>query len=291
MTSHLHRVLSAGQSRGALIGAPQPMPDVTPEHAMAREITKNAIALNPFYIAFGPYLVEYRDRDNKAKAGYRAREMVDIGAVGTLHMVQSWIKIGGKNGMDPSDVHAMLDPAGNPRMTIQSALGQLMRQGVRIGFVFDGDNYEPENGNQPSAPFSVIIKELISRGHVVVAIKNADDAYYAEEAVYVRAQLHGSRNFVEKWMPFAEMHPTTFLMAVMPSHTLKEDVSEKANAFIYWGSTYQGLKKDYRYRPNGDDTQGWKEIQGLQQNPSMITKTLGRNRDTFTAVRGPVVAL
>ena len=289
MTSHLHRVLAAGQARGAAIGAP--VPDAVSEHAMARMITKNAIALNPFRVAFDPYLVEYRDRDNRAKTGYRARETVDIGAVGTLHMVQSWIKIGGKNGMDPADVQDMLNPGGNPRRTVQSALDRLMRQGVRVGFVFDGDNYEPENGNEPSAPFSVIIKELIRRGHVVLAVKNAAAEYYAEEAVYVRPQLHGSRNFVEKWMPFAEMHPTTFLMAVMPSHTLKEDVSEKANAFLYWGSTYQGLKKDYRYRPSGDDTQGWKEIQGLQQNPAVITDVLGTNRDTFTAVRGPVIAL
>ena len=289
MASHLHRVLAAGHAHGAATGAP--VPDAVPEHAMARMITKNAIAINPFRVAFDPYLVEYRNSYNATKVGYRARERVDIGAVGTLHMVQSWVKLGGKNGMDPTDVQDMLDPAGNPRRTVNSALDRLMRHGVLVGFVFDGDNFEPENGNEPAAPFSVIIKELVRRGHVVLAVKNADAGYTAEDAVYVRPQLHGSRNFVEGWMPFAEQNPTTFLMAVMPSETLKEDVSGHADAFIYWGSVYQGAKKDYRYRPDGQDTQGWTEIQGLQQNPKMITDTLGNSRDTFIAVRAPIVAL
>ena len=287
MTSHLNRVLAAGQARGAATGAP--LPDAVQQHAMARIIINSAIALNPFHAAFDPYAVEYRNRDNVTKAGYRARERLDIGAVGTLKSVPFWVKVGGKTGMDPADVLDMLN--GNPRRNVQSAIADVMRHGgARTGFVFDGDDYEPENGNEPSAPFSVIIKELILRGHVVVAIKNAETEFHAEEAVYVRPQLHGSRNFVENWMPFAEMHPTTFLMVVMSPETRKEYVSAHADGFVYFGTTYQGLEKDYRYRPDGQDTQGWAGIQRLQQTPGMKTEILGNRRDTFTAVRGPVVA-
>jgi len=291
MVSYLDRVLAAGTAHGArtdgFLKPHRPAPvNAHAIHELTREVVGKALGLNAFIQAFNQGKVKYL-KDGKEKEGYQVREKVSIGAVGTLCLVQSWIKIGGKNGMNPEDVRAMLDLAGNPRKTIEGAINAAVAMGGNIGFVFDGDNYEPETANEPSSPFSVIIKELIEAGFVVLAIKNADHAHIPEEAVYIREQLKVSTSFFEKWRPFAEDHPLTFFMALMPAGTLKEDVSEKADTFIFWGSTYQGLTKNYRYGLNNVDTQGWKEIQLLQNIPGMRFSITGQGGNTFTAVRLP----
>ena len=291
MVSYLDRVLAAGTAHGArtdgFLKPHRPAPvNAHAIHELTRMVVEKALGLNAFVQAFGQGKVKYL-KDGKEKEGYQVRQNVSIDAVGALRLVQSWIKIGGKNGMNPEDVRAMLDPAGNPRNTIQDAINTAVAMGGNTGFVFDGDNYEPETANEKSSPFSVIIKELIEAGFVVLAIKNAEHAQIPEEAVYIREQLKVSTSFFEKWLPFAEDHPLTFFMALMPADTLKEDVSEKADAFIFWGSTYQGLTKNYRYTPENTDTQGWKEIQLLQSNDGMRSSIRGQGGNTFTAVRLP----
>ena len=66
-----------------------------------------------------------------------------------------------------------------------------------------------------------------------------------------------------------------------------------SDAFIFYGSTYQGLgedrfrTKDYRVKADKTDTQGWTEIQLLMKNPNMHANIMGDNDSTFIAIRIP----
>lgn len=278
-------VLAAGRVRTQL--DTQAVEHARDMHGLSRLIINKAIGLNAFVEAFDDSMVSY-SKNGESKKGYRAKDGTNRHARAVLESIKSWVKIGGKNGMSPKDAEAMLKP-GDPRQSVENAIKRVLNMQMQpVGFVFDGDNFEPYKETAASAPFSVIISELVKQGHVVLAIKNADEAHQGSSQT-----LHGSGGFVDGWRLIAPDHRNTFLMAVMPADTKKEAVSEMADAFIFYGSTYQGLgedgvrTKDYRFKADKTDTQGWKEIQLLMNNSKMQGDILGENHSTFIARRIP----
>ena len=189
--------------------------------------------------------------------------------------MRRWVKIGGKNGMDPMDVELMLN--GSPRETINQVLDSF-RSDKTIGYVFDGDNYEPDK-----APFSVLIGELIAGGHTVVAVKTAEPRMVNN--AMTKASV--SKGFYKGWEALAIAHPETFVMAVMPVGFEKEGVTRKADAFVFWGSTFtaeQGTGRNYRFKPDHSPTQGWTEIQEFKGDKDMESREVGEGDNTFVAV-------
>ena len=155
----------------------------------------------------------------------------------SMYDVKKWVKIGGKNGMAPMDVAVLLGSA--YYMEAKEQTDKLF-DGQRVGFVFDGDNFEPD-----TTPFSVLIYELIDAGHVVVAVKEDQEV---------------STGFYNGWIELAKRKPN-FLFACVPG-IKKEQLTELADGFVYYGTTYKGTK-DYRFRPDGSSTQGYSEVEAL----------------------------
>jgi len=258
---------------------PRPYQSFEAPRPLTHELLTNAHTLMPFYAAF------YPPPPPPAEQRWIAKETVDSyapsdaprgTALSAVLAVRRWVKIGGKNGMDPVDVNLMLN--GGPRETINDVLDSF-RSDKTVGYVFDGDNYEPEK-----APFSVIIGELIAGGHTVVAVKTAEPRMV--NGSMTKASV--SRGFYEGWEGLARTHPETFVMAVMPQGLEKETVTRKADAFVFWGSTFvaeEGTGRNYRFKPDHSPTQGWTEIQEFKQDNTLECRELGAGTNTFLAVR------
>jgi hypothetical protein len=249
---------------------PRPYQGFEPPHPLTRYLVAETRTLVPFSVAFHP------PPPPPAEQRWIAKEAVDGTALSAVLAVRRWVKIGGKNGMDPVDVNLMLN--GGPRETINEVL-EPFRSDKTVGYVFDGDNYEPDK-----APFSVIIGELIAGGHTVVAVKTAEPRMV--NGAMTKASV--SRGFYEGWEGLAREHPETFVMAVMPETIQKEDVTRKADAFVFWGSTFvaeEGTGRNYRFRPDHSPTQGWTEIQEFKQDEHMVCRELGEGENTFLAVK------
>lgn len=248
---------------------PRPYMDYGALRPLAHQLLTNTYTLVPFSMAF------HAPPPPPAEQRWIAKETVDGTALSAVHAVRRWVKIGGKNGMDPMDVELMLN--GSPRETINQVL-EPFRSDKTVGYVFDGDNYEPDK-----APFSVLIGELIAGGHTVVAVKTAEPRMVNN--AMTKASM--SKGFYKGWEALAMAHPATFVMAVMPVGFEKEDVTRKADAFVFWGSTFtaeQGTGRNYRFKPDHSPTQGWKEIQEFKQDEGMACREVGEGDNTFLAV-------
>ena len=122
--------------------------------------------------------------------------------------------------------------------------------GQGVGFVFDGDNFEPNE-----APFSALIAKLLEKNHPVLAVKDKYDF---------------SDSFVNDWMEIANKAGHNFAFAYVENLT-KEDLSVAADAFLFYGTTYISKSKDYRFRYNkqgqltDEPTQGYSEVLALMK--------------------------
>lgn len=247
-------------------------------HPLTNELVSNTYTLMPFSMAFrepSPPPAEQRWIAKGAVDSYAPSDAPRGTALSAVLAVRRWVKIGGKNGMDPQDVELMLN--GSPHETINQVL-ESFRSDKTIGYVFDGDNYEPDK-----APFSVIISELIEGGHTVVAVKTAETRMVNN----VTTKASVSKGFYNGWEALAIAHPETFVMAVMPESIQKENVTKKADAFVFWGSTFisGATGRNYRFKPDHTPTQGWKEIQELMQDEGMKCSELGDGTNTFLALK------
>ena len=210
----------------------------------------NSLLLMPFSDAF------YKKPVTETK-GTRYKMLVtnvDLGARAKIAHVDKWIKIGGKNGMRPEDVEELMSDE-ELEEAYQSATGIFWspQYNTNIGFIFDGDNYEPE-----TAPFSQIIWDLINKNYLVVAVKNADDTGLQTQNV--------SKSFYENWIKLAERNKN-FIFACLDYEIPKESLTKLADAFVFYGTTYISKVdggKDYRYRDDGTSTQGYSEVEALR---------------------------
>ena len=196
-------------------------------------LANTAQYLGPFVNAFGETAHWYA-------SGKMRHELVGCGWNRTMTDVQKWVKIGGKNGMEPEDVHVLLRGA-----HYTEAMEQInsLFPDHRVGFVFDGDNHEPY-----TTPFSKLIADLIDAGNVVVAVKEDTDV---------------SQSFYNGWIGLAR-RKSNFLFVSAPD-IKKEKVTEAADGFVYYGTTYRGTKDtDYRFRLDGTSTQGYSEVEALR---------------------------
>ncbi len=220
--------------------------------ALTQKLLHNYILLESFRGAFDPPVKEMDKGEEKTRFPIKAFHTGPEAAAAVMH-VQKWVKVGGKNNMAPKDVQALLNSP-RPYTFAYNAAGHAF-PGKRVGIVFDGDNYEPD-----SAPFSKLIADLISEDFLVVAVKD---------------QPKVSGGFHNGWIKLAREHPN-FLMAVVNN---KEDLTENADAFVYLGSTYKSEASgfDYRYKPNGDTTQGYSEIKAKEEKPELYKVTEIRN--------------
>lgn len=198
---------------------------------MTMLLANTALYLGPLATAFGetPY---------KNAKGKMRHQLVGRGWNRSMTDVQRWVKIGGKNGMAPMDVAVLLGSA--YYMEAKEQTNKLFA-GDKVGFVFDGDNLEPD-----TTPFSVLIADLIDAGHVVVAVKEDTEV---------------SQGFYDGWIGLARLKPN-FLFVSAPG-IKKEKLTEAADGFVYYGTTYSGTK-DYRFRPDGTSTQGYSEVEALR---------------------------
>lgn len=247
-------------------------------HPLTQELMTNTYTLMPFYNAFHPPPPRPAEQRFIGKNGYDmfvAKIEGRRSAASTILAVRRWVKIGGKNGMDPEDVAYML--GGSPSTDIMEVM-EPFQNDPTVGYVFDGDNFEPDK-----APFSVTISELIKGNHTVVAIKTAEPRMV--NGSMEKASV--SEAFYEGWERLARKHPETFVMAMMPEHIKKETVTKKADAFVFWGSTYVSKKtgRNYRFKPDHTPTQGWKEIQEFKQDESLVCREVGEGDNTFVAVK------
>ena len=262
-----------------LESVPRPYRGINPAHPLAHDLVTNTHTLAPFSMAIRdppPPPAEQRWVAKELLDSYAPSDAPRGGtALSAVLAVRQWVKIGGKNGMDPVDVNYMLN--GTPRETINSVLDPF-RSDKTVGYVFDGDNYEPDK-----APFSVIISDLIAGGHTVVAIKTAERRMVNN--AMTKASV--SKGFYEGWEALAREHPRTFVMAVLPESIQKEDVTKKADAFVFWGSTFisGATGRNYRFKPDHSPTQGWTEIQEFKQDERMECREVGEDHNTFLAVR------
>lgn len=212
-----------------------------------------------------------RVKDNH-KTPFKLRYKVDPEALCKLAACHTFVKIGGKNQMNASDALLLEEHE------LDEAKKWVIDAGGRNAcYIFDGDNLEDES------PFSWLIKYVIEEGHVVLAIKT-------------RTFDNSVSDGFAKWMPFAKGKNLYF--AVVDKD--KEEYSELADAFVFWGSelrqdevdkkakaraeespeqdsrTTVNLKnKDYRYRVdrNGKKvlTQGAKEMNAKRKNKDDFT--------------------
>ena len=221
--------------------------------AMTQKLRDHHVLLASFRDAFGPPVKEMDKGEEKTRFPIQG-PLTDPKAATAMSHVQKWVKVGGKNGMAPVDVQALLTSP-RPYTFAFNAVKDTF-PGKRMGIVFDGDNYEPD-----SAPFSKLIADLIHQNFLVVAVKD---------------QLKVSGGFHNGWIELARKHPN-FLMAVVDSK--KEDVTENADAFVYLGSTYTSEASgfDYRFKPNGQTTQGYSEIVAKEAKPELYSVLHIRN--------------
>lgn len=203
--------------------------------AMTLLLADTALYLGPLSTAFSK--TPYQNAKGKMR-----HQLVGRGWNRPMTDVQKWVKIGGKNGMKPMDVAVLLGSA--YYMEAKEQTDKLFA-GHRVGFVFDGDNLEPD-----TTPFSVLIADLIDAGHVVVAVKEDTEV---------------STGFYDSWIDLAKLKPN-FLFVSAPG-IKKEKLTEAADGFVYYGTTYSGTK-DYRFRPDGSSTQGYSEVEALRDHNS-----------------------
>ena len=202
-----------------------------------------------FYL--GPLATAFSETPYKNAKGKMRYQLVGTGWNRPMADVQKWVKIGGKNGMAPMDVAVLLGSAYYMEAKEQT---KKLFGGHRVGFVFDGDNLEPE-----TTPFSVLISDLINADFVVVAVKE---------------DMEVSTGFYDSWIRLAELKPN-FLFVSAPG-IKKEKLTEAADGFVYYGTTYSGTK-DYRFRDDGSSTQGYSEVEALRDHkPSMYFLRDGR---------------
>jgi hypothetical protein len=169
---------------------------------------------------------------NNHKTPFKLKYKVDPEALCKLAACDTFVKIGGKNQMNASDVRLLeKEELHEAKKSVISAAS-----GRTACYIFDGDNLE---GN---APFSLLIDFVIKEGHVVLAIKT-------------RAFDNSVSDGFAQWMASAEGKSLYF--AVVDKD--KETYSELADAFVFWGSElYEQLEefpktvnltnKDYRYK-------------------------------------------
>lgn len=186
----------------------------------------------------GPLVTAFGETPYKNAEGKMRHQLVGRGWNRSMTDVQKWVKIGGKNGMAPVDVAVLL--GGAYYMEAKEQTNKLFPS-HKVGFVFDGDNLEPD-----TTPFSVLIADLIDAGHVVVAVKEDTEV---------------SQGFYNGWIGLARRNPN-FLFVSAPG-IKKEKVTEAADGFVYYGTTYSGTK-DYRFRLDGTSTQGYSEVEALR---------------------------
>ena len=221
-----------------------------PKTWLSKLLIENSLLLMPFSAAF------YKKPVTEPK-GTRYKMLdanVDLNAMGKIAHVDKWIKIGGKNGMLPEDVVELMSGK-KLEEAFQSATGIFWspQYNTNIGFIFDGDNYEPK-----TAPFSQIIWDLINQNYLVVAVKNADGTGSQNQNV--------SASFYKSWIKLAEQNKN-FIFACLHHKTPKESVTKLADAFVFYGTTYISEfypDKDYRYRDDGTWTQGYSEVEALR---------------------------
>ena len=227
--------------------------------AMTKLLMKDHVLLAPFNQAFGPPVKEMDGTEEKTRY-YIKGQMTHENARQLMPQVRKWIKVGGKNGMAPVDVAALLNRPRPFDRAYNAVAFSTFPGETKFGIVFDGDNYEPD-----SAPFSALLAAAIRDGYLVVAVKDTPKV---------------SEKFYKGWIEMAQKNDN-FFMAVMPSGTTKESVSESADALIYFGSTYVSkspTKFDYRYKAGGQATQGFSEIQAKendQQQRYNVVELLG----------------
>lgn len=256
---------------------PRPYDDYPALLKLSHQLMTNTSTLAPFVKAFK------EPPPPPAEQRWTALEMLDwlpppnesrgTTALSTIHAVRRWVKIGGKNDMQPQDVKTMLKHID----TIKQVLSTF-RDDLTVGYVFDGDDYEPEK-----SPFTVIIKDLIDSNRTVVAIKTAE-----RRMLDGRFQASVSNAFYNGWKDLAIAHPETFVMAIMREDVNKWDVTKKAHAFVYWGSNFESSETERNYRFETDlitPTQGWEEIQKLKNDNEMVCEEIGGVSGTFLAVR------
>ena len=194
-------------------------------------LADTALYLGQLATAFGE--TPYKNAKGKLR-----HQLVGSGWNRSMADVQKWVKIGGKNGMLPMDVAVLLGSAYYMEAKEQTSA---LFPAHKVGFVFDGDNLEPD-----TTPFSVLIADLVDAGHVVVAVKEDTEV---------------SQGFYDGWIGLARRKPN-FLFVSAPG-IKKEKVTEAADGFVYYGTTYSGTK-DYRFRPDGSSTQGYSEVEALR---------------------------
>ena len=173
-----------------------------------------------------------------------------MGARAKIARVDKWIKIGGKNGMRTEDVEELMSDE-ELENAYESATDIFSMYNINVGFIFDGDNYEPK-----TAPFSQLIYDLIKKNYLVVAVKNADGT----------GPQNVSKSFYESWIKLAE-RKKNFTFACLDYNIPKESLTELADAFVFYGTTYISKVnggKDYRYRADGTWTQGYSEVKALR---------------------------
>ena len=241
-------------------GSSFPNPFPNPKTRLSKLLIENSLLLMPFSDAF------YKKPVTETK-GIRYEMLdsnVDLGARAKIAHVDKWIKIGGKNGMRPKDVEELMSDE-KLEEAYQSATGIFWspQYNTNIGFIFDGDNYEPE-----TAPFSQIIWDLIKKNYLVVAVKNADGTGSQNQNV--------SESFYKSWIKLAEGHKN-FTFACLGYDIPKESLTKLADAFVFYGTTYNSKVnggKDYRYRDDGKSTQGYSEVEALRADGGYKFKAL-----------------
>ena len=189
----------------------------------------------------GPFVDAFCETPHWYASGKMRHELVGCGWNRTMTDVQKWVKIGGKNGMEPEDVDVLL--RGAHFTDAKKQINSLFPADTVVGFVFDGDNLERD-----TTPFSVLIEDLIKEGRVVVAVKEDTDV---------------SQSFYNGWIGLAQ-RKSNFLFVSAPD-IKKEKLTEAADGFVYYGTTYYRDGKDYRFRPDGTtSTQGYSEVEALR---------------------------
>ena len=203
-------------------------------------IGDNIISLNRFENAFGPEQPHMNPED---AANKKTQYPTNFGTIvsdydsvlQTVNDVKHWVKIAGKNGIK--------DDATRKTMTdeIERTIVYLDDHFPGAGFVFDGDNNEPD-----SAPFSQLIRALIVKDRIVMAVNKRDPKKYYNGQDIV------SKAFVKGWSPGLsepqslprKSHPNLIYMLVTEDFGKKGVTRDMVSASVFMGSGLQEYKKN-----------------------------------------------
>ena len=200
------------------------------------------ISLNRFENAFGPEQPHMNPEDAAIK---KTQYPTNVGTIPsdydnvlqTVNDVKHWVKIAGKNGIK--------DDATRKTMTdeIERTIVYLDDHFPGAGFVFDGDNNEPD-----SAPFSQLIRALIVKDRIVMAVNKRDPKKY------YKGQDIVSKAFVKGWSPGLsepqslprKSHPNFMYMLVTEDFGKKGVTRDMVSASVFMGSGLQEYKKNQK---------------------------------------------